>query len=244
LPARENLRILPATHDHLGDQEWAPKARSFYLGVSTPFHLLTTGMADKIQPDSNTRFIREEGAAAIVAGIAEPVLAELGYRLVRVKIFAGDRTTVQIMADRPGGGFAIEDCAIVSRRLSPLLDARDPVPGGYNLEVSSPGMDRPLVRPSDFEDWAGFEAKVELREMLAGRKRFRGIVDGYENGEVRLKVEIPGEGEPQVVGLPAGLIQEAKLVLTDELIKASLAGKPPSGKGGPEQTNGNDLETA
>jgi ribosome maturation factor RimP len=201
-------------------------------------------MIDNVNPDSNARFIREEGAAGAIAGIAEPVLTELGYRLVRVKIIAGDRTTVQIMADRAGGGFAIEDCAIISRRLSPLFDASDPVPGGYDLEVSSPGMDRPLVRPSDFEDWAGFEAKVELRELLAGRRRFRGIVDGFENGEARLKVEVPGESEPQVIGLPGALIQEAKLVLTDELIRASLAGKSPLGKGGAEHTNDNDLETA
>jgi ribosome maturation factor RimP len=124
------------------------------------------------------------------------------------------------------------------------LDVNDPVPGGYDLEVSSPGMDRPLVRPSDFEDWAGFEVKVELRELLAGRRRFRGIVDGFENGEARLKVEVPGESEPQVIGLPGALIQEAKLVLTDELIRASLAGKSPSGKGGVQDTNDNDLETA
>ncbi len=201
-------------------------------------------MTDNVNPDSNTRFIREEGAAGIVAGIAEPVLTELGYRLVRVKIIAGDRTTVQIMADRAGGGFAIEDCAIISRRLSPLLDVNDPVPGGYDLEVSSPGMDRPLVRPSDFEDWAGFEVKVELRELLAGRRRFRGIVDGFENGEARLKVEVPGESERQVIGLPGALIQEAKLVLTDELIRASLAGKSPLGKDGAQDTNDNDLETA
>jgi ribosome maturation factor RimP len=196
-------------------------------------------MTDTIQPDTEARFIREDGLAAVIAAIAEPVIAELGFRLVRVKVSSGDQMTVQIMADRPDGTFAIEDCTIVSRRLSPLLDAADPVPGEYNLEVSSPGMDRPLVRPSDFDVWSGLEAKVELREMLAGRKRFRGIIDGYESGEARIKVEIPGESELQVIGLPVNLIQEAKLVLTDELIKASLAGKH-----GPEDTNGNDLETA
>lgn len=198
-------------------------------------------MTESVASDSNERFIREDGLAAAVAGIAEPVIAELGFRLVRVKIFGGDRTTVQIMADRPDGTFTIDDCTAVSRRLSPILDVSDPVPGGYNLEVSSPGMDRPLVRPSDFEDWAGFEAKVELREMLAGRKRFRGIVDGYENGEARLKVDIPGESEPQVIGLPVNLIHEAKLVLTDELIKASLAGRLPGGSGGPDTDD--NLET-
>ncbi len=174
----------------------------------------------------NARFVREDGLAAGIAALAEPVITELGYRLVRVKVSARDGTTVQIMADKEGGGFAIEDCTLISRRLSPLLDVHDPMPGGYFLEVSSPGIDRPLVRPSDFEDWAGFEAKVELREMLAGRRRFRGIVDGYENGEARLKIEIDGMEGKQVIGLPVHLIHEARLIVTDELIKASLSRKP------------------
>ncbi len=174
----------------------------------------------------NARFVREDGLAAGIAALAEPVIMELGYRLVRVKVSARDGATVQIMADKEGGGFAIEDCTLISRRLSPLLDVHDPMPGGYFLEVSSPGIDRPLVRPSDFEDWAGFEAKIELREMLAGRRRFRGIVDGYENGEARLKIEIDGMEGQQVIGLPVHLINEARLIVTDELIKASLRRKP------------------
>ncbi|MDZ4790438.1 MAG: ribosome maturation factor RimP [Hyphomicrobiales bacterium] len=174
----------------------------------------------------NARFVREDGLAAGIAALAEPVIAELGYRLVRVKVSARDGTTVQIMADKEGGGFAIEDCTLISRRLSPLLDVHDPMPGGYFLEVSSPGIDRPLVRPSDFEDWAGFEAKIELREMLAGRRRFRGIVDGYENGEARLKIEIDGMEGQQVIGLPVHMIHEARLIVTDDLIKASLNRKP------------------
>ncbi len=172
------------------------------------------------------RFIRETGIAADIAVLAEPVLAELGFRLVRVKVSGSGRPTIQIMAERPDGTMAIEDCALASRRLSPLLDVHDPLPGGYYLEVSSPGIDRPLVRPSDFDLWAGFEAKIELHEMLAGRKRFRGILDGYENGEARLKMHIEGMEGPQIVGLPVRLIHEAKLVATDELIKASLARKP------------------
>ncbi|MDX2263582.1 MAG: ribosome maturation factor RimP [Hyphomicrobiales bacterium] len=184
-------------------------------------------MSNSASGDKNRRFIREDGLSAAVATIVEPVIEELGYRLVRVKVSPRDGTTVQIMADKAGGGFAIEDCTLISRRLSPVLDAHDPMPGGYFLEVSSPGIDRPLVRPSDFDDWAGYEAKVELRDMIDGRRRFRGVLDGYENGEARLKMHVDGMEGEQVIGLPVHLIQEAKLVMTDDLIKASLARKRP-----------------
>jgi ribosome maturation factor RimP len=185
------------------------------------------------QDDKNARFVREDGLAAAIAALAEPIITELGYRLVRVKISG---STVQIMADRAGGAFAIEDCTAISRRLSPVMDLHDPMPGGYFLEVSSPGIDRPLVRPSDFEDWAGFEAKIELRELLDGRRRFRGVLDGYEDGEARLKMTVEGMEGEQVVGLPVALIQEARLVMTDELIRASLSRKPEI------ELDGEDLE--
>ncbi len=157
---------------------------------------------------------------------------ELGFRLVRVKVSNRDGGVVQIMAERPDGTINIDDCALISRRLSPVIDVNDPLPGSYYLEVSSPGIDRPLVRPSDFEDWAGFEAKIEMKEMIDGRKRFRGFIEGFEDGEARLKVELAGFSEPQVIGLPVNLIDEAKLVLTDDLIKASLA--KPQGEVTPE----------
>jgi ribosome maturation factor RimP len=171
------------------------------------------------------RFIRESGVAARVAGLAEPVIEELGLRLVRVKIVGGN--TLQIMADRAEGSMTIDDCTLISRRLSPLLDAHDPMPGGYFLEVSTPGIDRPLVRPIDFIDWAGHEAKIELREMIDGRRRFRGILDGYENGEARIAMELEGYDEPQVIGLPVALIGEAKLVLTDRLLKMAKTAAAP-----------------
>jgi ribosome maturation factor RimP len=115
----------------------------------------------------------------------------------------------------------VEECAEISRQLSPALDAHDPIQGQYNLEVSSPGIDRPLVRPSDFVDWAGYEAKIELKEVLAGRRRFRGILEGVEGDEVRIEVELDQLGR-QVVGLPIRLVGEARLVLTDELIREAL----------------------
>ena len=170
---------------------------------------------------SDARFIGETGLAAQIAAIAEPVLADLGFRLVRVVLSGRNGTTVQIMAERPDGTITVEECAEISRRLSPVLDAHDPIQGQYTLEVSSPGIDRPLVRPSDFEDWAGYEAKIEMKELIAGRKRFRGMLEGVEGEEVRIEVELDQLGR-QVIGLPIGLVAEARLVLTDELIREAL----------------------
>jgi len=167
------------------------------------------------------RFIQETGLAAQLAGLVEPVLEGLGFRLVRVTISGHNGTTVQIMAERPDGTITVEECAEISRNLSPLLDAHDPLPGHYVLEVSSPGIDRPLARVSDFETWAGYEAKIELKQPVSGRKRFRGVLEGVENGEVRIEVELDQLG-PQLVGLPVALIAEARLVLTDALIRESL----------------------
>ncbi len=167
------------------------------------------------------RFIRETGLASDIAALVEPTLEDLGYRLVRVLILGGDGPTVQIMAERPSGTFTIEDCETVSRQVSPLLDAHDPLTGSYRLEVSSPGIDRPLVRPSDFEDWAGHEAKVELKELVDGRKRFRGMLEGFEDGEVRMTVTLDQIGTT-AVGFPVALVADAKLVLTDELVRDAL----------------------
>jgi len=167
------------------------------------------------------RFIHETGLAAQLAALAEPVLNDLGFRLVRVTISGRNGTTVQIMAERPDGTITVEECAEISRNLSPLFDAHDPLPGQYALEVSSPGIDRPLARVSDFETWAGYQAKVELKQPVSGRRRFRGVLEGVENGEVRIEVDVAELGR-QVVGLPVELIAEARLVLTDDLIRESL----------------------
>ena len=163
--------------------------------------------------------------------LAEPVLESLGFRLIRVTVSGRDGGTVQIMAERPDGTISVDDCAIISRNLSPLLDANDPMQGSYRLEVSSPGIDRPLVRPQDFENWAGFEARIELKELVDGRKRFRGRLGRFRSrrGPDRGR----GGGWPtaspalQVIGLPVGLIEQAKLVLTDDLIKAALKAQSP-----------------
>jgi len=170
---------------------------------------------------SDARFIGETGLAAQLAAIAEPVLTDLGFRLVRVVLSGRNGTTVQIMAERPDGTISVKECADISRRLSPVLDAHDPIQGQYTLELSSPGIDRPLVRPSDFEDWAGYEAKIKMKELIAGRKRFRGTLEGVEGEEVRIEVELDQLGR-QVIGLPIRLVAEARLVLTDELIREAL----------------------
>jgi ribosome maturation factor RimP len=159
--------------------------------------------------------------AAQIASLAEPVLADLGFRLVRVVISGRDGATLQIMAERLDGMLTVEECATISRRLSPVLDAHDPMAGRYTLEVSSPGIDRPLVRPSDFEDWAGYEAKIEMKEPIAGRKRYRGMLEGVEGNELRIEVEIDQIGR-QVIGLPIAGVGEARLVLTDELVREAL----------------------
>jgi ribosome maturation factor RimP len=169
-----------------------------------------------------TRFLRETGVAADIAAVVEPVLGDLGFRLVRVKIQGDGRDRiVQLMAERPDGSITVDDCEAISKGISPVLDVADPVSGAYRLEVSSPGIDRPLVRPSDFEDWAGHEAKIEIREPIDGRKRFKGVLEGFEDGEVRIKADT-GEHGIQHLGLPVHLISDAKLVLTDELVREAL----------------------
>lgn len=176
------------------------------------------------------RFVRESGHAAALAAIIEPVIESLGFRLVRVQVSGRDTAVLQVMAERPDGTMAIEDCETISKQLSPVLDVADPISGAYRLEVSSPGIDRPLVRPADFEDWAGYEARIELKEMIDGRRRFRGVIEGFADGEARLEVELDQKGQ-LVIGLPLPLIAEAKLVLTDELIRESLR-RSKKGEGG------------
>ena len=141
-----------------------------------------------------TRISRETGPAQRVAALVEPVLESMGFRLVRVKLTG---TTLQIMAERPDGTFSIDDCEKFSRAISPMLDVADIVSTRYQLEISSPGIDRPLVRSEDFERWAGHEAKIEMATPQAGRKRFRGILEGYSDGEVRLFAQQPRQRDVQ-----------------------------------------------
>ena len=168
------------------------------------------------------RLIVEPGVAARVSAIAGPVLAGMGYRLVRIRISGEAGCTVQIMAERPDGTMLIDDCEAVSRALSPVLDVADPIERAYRLEISSPGIDRPLVRRSDFERNAGHLVKVEMAVPHQGRKRFRGTLDGVEGSAVRLvRDDVPSSDESAVL-LPMEDIAEARLVLTDALIAESM----------------------
>ena len=183
---------------------------------------------DKLQKDAATiatdepRLISEPGLPARVAAIIEPVIEQLGYRLVRVRVSGAEGCTVQIMAERPDGTMTVEDCEAVSRALSPVLDVADPIEQAYRLEISSPGIDRPLVRRSDFERYAGHLAKIETTIPFEGRKRFRGMLAGTEGDAVRIRRDDAGEGEPEEVVLPIEEMREAKLVLTDELVTEAL----------------------
>jgi ribosome maturation factor RimP len=167
------------------------------------------------------RLITEPGRAARVAALAEPVLASLGYRLVRVRISGYAGCTVQIMAERPDGTMTIEGCEAASRALSPVLDAADPIEGAYRLEISSPGIDRPLVRRSDFDRYAGHIAQVEMTAPVDGRRRFRGELGGTDGDRVRLRRNDAATGPAEVL-LRIDDMMEARLVLTDALIAGAL----------------------
>ena len=168
------------------------------------------------------RLVVEPGVAARVSAIASPVLQGMGYRLVRIKISGEAGCTVQIMAERPDGSMQLEDCEAISRALSPVLDVADPIERAYRLEISSPGIDRPLVRRSDFERFSGHLVKVEMAVAHRGRKRFRGTLAGVERGTVRLKRDDARAEEESEVLLPMEDIAEARLVLTDELIAEAM----------------------
>ncbi|MBI4273231.1 MAG: ribosome maturation factor RimP [Rhizobiales bacterium] len=174
------------------------------------------------QQAAERRLIVESGLAARVAAIAELVVEDLGYRLVRVRVSGLDGCTVQIMAERPNGTMSVDDCETVSRALSPVLDVADPVDRGYRLEISSPGMDRPLVRRSDFERYAGHVVKVEMAVALNGRRRFRGTLTGIEGDAAHIRRDDIAPGEAADALLPIEDMAEAKLVLTDALISEAL----------------------
>jgi len=168
------------------------------------------------------RLITEPGRAARVAALVEPVLAALGYRLVRIRISAYAGCTVQIMAERPDGTMSIEDCEAASRALSPVLDIADPIESAYRLEISSPGIDRPLVRRSDFDRYAGHVAQVEMQAPVDGRRRFRGELIGAQGAFARIRRADGAANENSEILLPIDDMMEAKLVLTDALISQSL----------------------
>ncbi|MCF3936296.1 ribosome maturation factor RimP [Acuticoccus sp. M5D2P5] len=172
---------------------------------------------------NDDRLITESGLDARVARIVAPLLEALGFRLVRVRVTGQNGCTVQVMAEREDGTLAIEDCEAISHAVSPALDVDDPIGKAYHLEVSSPGIDRPLVRRMDFERWSGHEAKLETAVPIEGRRRFRGQIVGLENDAVGVRLHDLGH---ETVWLPLSEVSDARLVLTDQLVEQSLkAGK-------------------
>lgn len=165
------------------------------------------------------RYIKETGLEQRIAAIVEPVANDLGYALVRVKVTPENGTTLQIMAEDANGKFAIADCERLSKDLSPVLDVEDPIEREYHLEVSSPGIDRPLVRARDFQRFVGHEAKVELADMIEGRKRFRGEIVAADGESVTIRLPDAPEGTSPDHRLPLAMLAEAKLMMTDKLLK-------------------------
>ena len=169
------------------------------------------------------RIIRESGVDARIAAIVTPVLRGMGFRLVRVRLSGQHGLTLQIMAERDDGTMTVEDCEEVSRAVSPALDVADPVEKAYHLEVSSPGIDRPLVRKSDFQAWAGHLVKLETSILVADRKRFKGKIAEAGENDVLIERDVPAYGEEPSIRVPYETIAEARLVLTDDLIRDALS---------------------
>lgn len=158
-----------------------------------------------------------------MAEILTPVIEDMGYELVRVRVMGGKTATLQVMADKPNGGIEVDDCAEISTAVSAVLDVEDPITDAYTLEVSSPGIDRPLTRLKDFEEFEGYEAKLETSELIDGRKRFKGVLAGVEGDEVLINIDAG------TVGLKFEWLSDAKLVLTDDLIRDMLKARKDAG---------------
>ena len=189
--------------------------------IGAPHRTLT----EPVEGLDEARLIEDPGASQRVDRVAAPVLRDLGYRLVRIKISSAAGATVQIMAERPDGTMSIDDCERLSVALSPAFDVEEPIPQAYRLEISSPGIDRPLVRESDFLRAVGHEARVEMAVAINGRKRFRGrleaVAPGPDGPAARLLLVADDKTETHVE-LPIRAMAEAQLVLTDDLIRAAL----------------------
>lgn len=162
-----------------------------------------------------------------LAGIVKPAVEAAGFELVRLRLMSGKTRTLQIMADRPEGGIEIDELGQITTLVGAALDVEDPLEDAYVLEVSSPGIDRPLTRLKDFETWSGYEARVETSELIDGRRRFKGSLQGVEDGEILIEIE--EKGEPVVIGLQFEWLSDAKLVLTDDLIEETLRARKSAG---------------
>ncbi|MFN3664394.1 ribosome maturation factor RimP [Yoonia sp.] len=170
-----------------------------------------------------------------IAEIITPVIEDMGFEVVRVRLMTGKESTLQIMVQRPDGTIEVDECAQISTAISAVLDVEDPIVDVYTLEVSSPGIDRPLTRLKDFDQWKGFEAKIETEELIDGRRRFKGELAGIEGDEVLIDIE---EG---TIGLKFEWLSDAKLVLTDDLIRDVLRGRKDAGQ--IDETQFDEIET-
>ena len=177
--------------------------------------------------DIMTDLIAKAAIDRRLADIVSPVIEGMGYELVRLRLLGGNTKTLQIMAEKPEGGIEVDDCAEISTAVSAVLDVEDPIEENYTLEVSSPGIDRPLTRLKDFDTWAGYVARIETDELIDGRKRFKGNLAGTEGNEVLIEIE--DQGEPVTIGLKFDWLAEAKLILTDDLIRDVLRAKKAAG---------------
>ncbi|PVH28399.1 ribosome maturation factor RimP [Pararhodobacter oceanensis] len=174
-----------------------------------------------------------------LAAIVRPAVEAEGFELVRLRLMAGKTRTLQIMADRAGGGIEIDDLGTITTMVSAVLDVDDPLEDAYVLEVSSPGIDRPLTRLKDFEDWSGYEARIETEELIDGRRRFKGALQGVEGNEVLIEIE--DHGTPVTIGLQFDWLSDAKLILTDELIAETLRSRKSTGD--VNESDFDDIET-
>ncbi|MGR3435872.1 MAG: ribosome maturation factor RimP [Shimia sp.] len=159
-----------------------------------------------------------------LAEIVGPVLDGMGYELVRIRLMSGKTPTLQIMAQKPDGTIEVDDCAEISTAVSAVLDVEDPILEAYTLEVSSPGIDRPLTRLKDFDRWEGYVAKLETEEPIEGQRRFKGVLAGVEGDEVLIEID------PGTIGLKFDWLSDAKLVLTDDLIRDVLRNRKDAGQ--------------
>jgi ribosome maturation factor RimP len=175
-----------------------------------------------------------------LADIVGPVIESMGFELVRIRLMGGNTRTLQIMADRPEGGIIVEDCAQISLTVSAVLDVEDPIEDNYHLEVSSPGIDRPLTRLKDFDVWNGYEARIETTELISGRRRFKGNLAGTEGDEVLIEIE--EGGAPVTIGLKFDWLSDAKLILNDDLIAEMLRQRKASGV--IDETQFDEIETS